>query len=311
MTALPPPLRPLAQFIRVADEFEQREPAVAYWCRLHALQLGMRLDQSPTGRAVLGQHMDKLESMKREHGSDGVFSQQLQALAYVESVALNVFRWADNEDRTGKATRAVVKAFYTCSVLLDVCLAMEDGGADSGDSELRQRATYAKWRATYINQCIKEGRQPEPPQIAGESDVGLPTPGLPHDPSTAPTCTLGFAGPSTSTSGGANETSPLPQMPSFSYSGGVRDTPSSVGAAATPPSGSTGGTVSGGNAAVSPSTGTASGTSSSQQLPFDLVTKAQRCCKHAACALDYGDVGTAIGNLETALSLLRSKTVAD
>lgn len=43
--------------------------------------------------------------MKKEIGPDDVIDDETASSAYVESFALKVFKMADNEDRSGQATR--------------------------------------------------------------------------------------------------------------------------------------------------------------------------------------------------------------
>lgn len=40
-TQLPPTLRPIAHFLKIGTEHETRDPVVAYWCRLAALQVNL------------------------------------------------------------------------------------------------------------------------------------------------------------------------------------------------------------------------------------------------------------------------------
>jgi vacuolar protein sorting-associated protein VTA1 len=42
----PPSLKPIQHLLKTGTEHEARDPAVAYWCRLAALQTGLSLDKS-------------------------------------------------------------------------------------------------------------------------------------------------------------------------------------------------------------------------------------------------------------------------
>ena len=53
-----------------------------------------------------------------------------------------------------------MKSFYTTGVLLDVC----DVFGELSEEVLAQRK-YAKWKATYIHNCLKQGTNPIPGPI--------------------------------------------------------------------------------------------------------------------------------------------------
>jgi hypothetical protein len=42
----PPSLKPIQHLLKTGTEHEARDPVVAYWCRLAALQTGLALDKS-------------------------------------------------------------------------------------------------------------------------------------------------------------------------------------------------------------------------------------------------------------------------
>ncbi len=42
----PPSLKPIQHYLKTATEHETRDPVIAYWCRLTALQTGLGLDKS-------------------------------------------------------------------------------------------------------------------------------------------------------------------------------------------------------------------------------------------------------------------------
>lgn len=61
-----------------------------------------------------------------------------------------------------------MKSFYTTGVLLDVC---EVFGELS--EEVAAQRKYAKWKATYIHNCLKQGETPLPGPIGGEGQAPL------------------------------------------------------------------------------------------------------------------------------------------
>ena len=46
LASCPPSLKPIQHYLKTASEHETRDPVIAYWCRLTALQTGMGLDKS-------------------------------------------------------------------------------------------------------------------------------------------------------------------------------------------------------------------------------------------------------------------------
>jgi vacuolar protein sorting-associated protein VTA1 len=61
---LPLTLRPIAHFLKIASEYENRDPVISYWCRLAALQAALKLDKkSPEAVKVLVPLMDWLEKV--------------------------------------------------------------------------------------------------------------------------------------------------------------------------------------------------------------------------------------------------------
>ena len=102
------------------------------------------------------------------------------AQAHIENHALNLFHWADSEDRLQhhnkyarnsiltwwfmalnsvfSVKRNVVKAFYSAGMLLEVCSTFGEL-----NEEIGRQKTYAKWRAAHLHKCIKSGETPEAP----------------------------------------------------------------------------------------------------------------------------------------------------
>ncbi|EEC13623.1 hypothetical protein IscW_ISCW021671 [Ixodes scapularis] len=66
-TALPPVpdrLKAVAPYVKIAAEHDARDPVIAYWCRLYALQNGMKVDRSSSDcRVFLMAYMDWLEKL--------------------------------------------------------------------------------------------------------------------------------------------------------------------------------------------------------------------------------------------------------
>eukprot|EP00116_Pleurobrachia_bachei_P010072 sb/3470334/ len=102
MAGIPETLKPLTPYMRLAKQFEARDPTVAYYCQMYVVQRGIMLDsKSPEGKSFLFKLMDSLENRKKElldQGNDAVTNDTI-ASAYIETKGLQLFLFADREDR--------------------------------------------------------------------------------------------------------------------------------------------------------------------------------------------------------------------
>ncbi|CAB1440495.1 unnamed protein product [Pleuronectes platessa] len=319
--ALPAQLRPIQHHLRTAQEHEARDPVVAYYCRLYAMQSGMKLDsKTPECRKFLIKLMDQLESMKKEMSDHDSITQEVVGNAHIENYALKMFIYADNEDRGGRFHKNMIKSFYTSSLLLDVLCVF----GELSEENIQHRK-YARWKATYIHNCLKSGETPQSGPIAMEGDGEADE--------------FGAAGFSGFSQGGSFRGAP----PSQSFDDQSQDPGPAPGFGFTPgpgqgPSAPSGpGTINYNNVHIPPGAHAPANTpaelpppaaegvkpvplprsvpavdptllNAQQQGGVHLTpedfTKAQKLCKYAGSALQYEDVGTAIQNLQKALKLL-------
>ena len=211
LAACPPSLKSIQHYLKIASEHETRDPVITYWARITALQNGLSIDKSSKeALAVLLPLMDWLEKEKvdkkeqeaisnevRDYGAPSVslksiFYFQIVASAHVENYAMRLFVTADKQDRAGNFGKNVVKCFYSAGVLFDV---METFGELAPESAHYRK--YAKMKAAYIHNCLKNGETPVagPPVEEGEDQpeenlsIPVPTPrinpaeiGQPQDP---------------------------------------------------------------------------------------------------------------------------------
>uniref|UniRef100_A0A3P9PHR7 Vacuolar protein sorting-associated protein VTA1 homolog n=1 Tax=Poecilia reticulata TaxID=8081 RepID=A0A3P9PHR7_POERE len=295
--ALPAQLRAIQHHLRTAQEHEKRDPVVTYYCRLYAMQTGMKLDsKTPDCRKFLMKLMDQLETMKKELSENDSITQEVVGNAHIENYALKLFLYADNEDRSERFHKNMIKSFYTSSLLMDVLSVF----GELSDENIQHRK-YARWKATYIHNCLKNGETPQSGPIGMDEDeepgggscflssVPLPPPSIhsfPLDPGSGPT------GPPASNYNNI-------QIPPGAHA------PANTPAELPPPSGEAGKPLPAARSvpAVDPSLLSAQQQGGVQLSPEDF-TKAQKFCKYAGSALQYEDVNTAIQNLQKALKLL-------
>ncbi|XP_059144007.1 vacuolar protein sorting-associated protein VTA1 homolog [Physella acuta] len=280
--AVPTSLKGVIQkYLRVATEHDKRDPVIAYYCRLYAMQQGMIVDKnSPEARQFLVSLMDFLEKSKIQLKDEEAVHNELCGQAHVENYALKLFLYADNEDRAGNFNKNVIKAFLTSSLLMDV---LTNFGELS--EEIEKNRKYAKWKALYINKCLQNGETPMAGPMPEENEEGLsfpanqmtfstdsgldPAPGAHAPPSTPqdPPRT-DYQAPTLHTS-----PQPAPRSGANQYSNVLPDW--------TPPPNPAG-----------------------VKLTAEQFQKGIKYCKFASSAMQYEDAVTAIANLTKALKLL-------
>ncbi|XP_013184508.1 vacuolar protein sorting-associated protein VTA1 homolog [Amyelois transitella] len=304
----PPSLKPIQHYLKTAAEHDARDPVVAYWCRLHALQVGLKLTskKTPEETKLLMALMDWLEETKKNQKENEAISNDVAAQAHLENYALKLFLYADKQDREQNYGKNVVKAFYTAGMIYDVLTTFGEL-----TDEAAQNRKYAKWKAAYIHNCLKNGETPVPGPMPTEE---TPNEEAPADSNPDPQ--PGYAAPQTP---GFLPVNPPPTVPSSfptvpsSFNNSLPDANAAMRAASQlPPVPYTPDPNPGGfvpydptQQPVTPPT-TVYSNSSVAQLTPEQITKAQKYCKWANSALNYDDVQTAITNLRNALELLQT-----
>ncbi|CAK1553485.1 unnamed protein product [Leptosia nina] len=307
----PPSLKNIQCYLKTASEHDSRDPVIAYWCRLHALQVGLKLTtkKTPEETKVLMAIMDWLEEAKKVNKDNDAVSNEVVAQAHLENYALKLFLFADKQDREQNYGKNVVKSFFLAGMIYDVLSTFGEL-----TDEAAQNRKYAKWRAAHIHSCLKNGEMPEPaPQVtdgeqneAGSSSDGGLTPAA--GPAVAPTSfpqDFGF------TDGAPSQ----PTIPT-TYSNSLPDPNAAMRAASQlPPVPYTPDPNPGGFVPYDPSqqpqptpssTYYGDNSTSVAQLSPEQIAKAQKYCKWASSALNYEDAKTAISNLRNALELLQT-----
>nr|XP_033792678.1 vacuolar protein sorting-associated protein VTA1 homolog isoform X2 [Geotrypetes seraphini] len=166
LPTLPPQFKSVQHHLRTAQEHDKRDPVVAYYCRLYAMQTGMKIDsKSPECRKFLLKLMDQLEAMKKQLGDCESITQEIVGSAHVENYALKMFLYADNEDRAERFHKNMIKSFYTASLLIDTLSVFGELSEENV-----QHRKYARWKATYIHNCLKNGEIPQAGPIGMEGE---------------------------------------------------------------------------------------------------------------------------------------------
>ncbi|KOX67716.1 Vacuolar protein sorting-associated protein VTA1 like protein [Melipona quadrifasciata] len=167
---IPLPLKSIQHYLKIASNHDQRDPVVSYWCRLYALQTGLKLStKTPKETNFLMKLMDWLETTKKELHDNEAITNDIAAQAHLENWALKLFLFADKNDRAGNFGKNVVQSFFTAGLLYDVLTVFGEL-----NEEATQNRKYAKWKAAYIHNCIKNNETPVPgPMQEGNENADL------------------------------------------------------------------------------------------------------------------------------------------
>ncbi|CAN4102668.1 unnamed protein product [Withania somnifera] len=157
------PAKLLLPYLQRADELQKHEPLVAYYCRLYAMERGLKIPQNErtkTTNSLLVSLINQLEKDKKslQLGPDDHL--------HVEGFALNVFVKADKQDRAGRADLNTAKTFYAASIFFEI---LNQFGELQPDLEQKQK--YAAWKAADIRKALKEERKPVPGPPGDEVDT--------------------------------------------------------------------------------------------------------------------------------------------
>jgi vacuolar protein sorting-associated protein VTA1 len=310
----PNSIKSIQHFLKTATEHETRDPVITYWCRLAALQTGMALDKSSKeALAVLLPLMDWLESCKKDQAGNDAISNEVVASAHLENHAMKLFLYADKEDRAARFNKNVVKAFYTSGILFDVLSVF--GELTPENSHYKK---YAKLKAAYIHNCLKNGETPVPGPLDGGDDgpgggeqpsdmvnpaAQPPGPGIPYGAGMPPGVGMppgpGMQqGPGMPPGPGMQQGPGMPPLPGYP----PHHYPQQPHAAAVIPQTPIQQFQ---NMNIQPVPQAPSGTGQ-VNLSVEQISKAQKYCKYAISALDYEDMGTAITNLNKALHMCQT-----
>lgn len=130
--------------------------------------------------------MEWLEVFKKQHKDNEAITNEIVAQAHLENYALKLFNYADQQDRAANfqklvlfveslnlpksmnieqpfrivfffVPRNVVKSYYTAGMIYDVLVTFGELGEEASHNR-----KYAKYKAAYIHNCLKNGETPVP-----------------------------------------------------------------------------------------------------------------------------------------------------
>lgn len=269
---------------------------------MYACQAAMKMvpgKKSPEVSALLIAVMDWLEQCKKEHRDVEGITDEVAAQALIEEYALQLFTYADAQDKAENFNKNTIKAFYTAGILMDI---IQQFGEVSED--IANKRKYAKWKAAYIHTCLKNGETPMPGALEDSSvEKNLIDPRIQNIDEPSP---YNDAPPVQPTP--PNEPAVQPQNPSIPPSPAGTPGPSN-GQPQFPTYPTVNPTYVPQPVAPQPATPSVpllpAATGEYAKLSPEQMEKAQKYCKWAASALMYDDVKTAVDNLHKALNLLQ------
>ncbi|XP_054008614.1 vacuolar protein sorting-associated protein VTA1 homolog isoform X1 [Hylaeus anthracinus] len=280
---IPPPLKSLQQSLKIASTHDQRDPVVSYWCRLYALQRGLKLStKTPEETNFLLKLIDWLETTKKESRDNEAITNDIAAQAHLENWALKLFLYADENDRASNFGKNVVQSFFTAGILYDVLTVFGEL-----TEEAAQNRKYAKWKAAYIHNCLKNGETPVPGPIDDNTeniDSGKTMDEESVNTPTSPKTKEGEELLNTNTDGSIDSSN----TDSF-------DTPRNPIST---------GNIGQWSSELKEDYDASTRTEGGVELSLEQMNKAQKFIKWAGSALNYDDVPTAVSNLRKALHLL-------
>ncbi|ORZ01184.1 Vta1 like-domain-containing protein [Syncephalastrum racemosum] len=312
---IPADLKFIAPYVQRGRELDGREPIVAYYAIYYAVQLAIgRGANSPESKAYVSKLLDTLEEWKRNmEGNNEALTNDLVGYAHVENFALKVFLNADNEDRSGKASKKTAKTFLAASVFLELLKTFGEI-----DPEVEGKIKYAKWKAADIMKALREGRTPTPGAPGEENDeqndqqndhvIPMDDAGHPQDmPVDPPSSISEFPSPPVNT---AAQQPITPSPPDESKSASIPPPPPPAAPSSPPvssafvPSAPAPAPAPASAAARAPAPPPAATTSTPAAAVIDpnVIATAQKHAKWAISALNYDDIATARTQLLAALN---------
>ena len=144
-TDVPASLKTIKPFIEQASNIHPRDPLVAYYVRLYAVQQAMEM-RSQLPKPDMGYVIGLMDQLEKEKAALGEIGED--AAVQVENFAQELFQRADDADRAGQNDIRTGKAFLVASQLIEVCKQFEELPAD-----LAEKSKYAKWRFVEISKA--------------------------------------------------------------------------------------------------------------------------------------------------------------
>ena len=152
-----------------ADDQNPDGKIIAYFCCLRAIDEAMSIRKEVSEgekKEVEGFILNIMKLTEAAKPTLGASSNPEVGRPICESFAYAVFAQADDEDRSGRATKNTAKTFYNARTFFDI---LDQFG--EVDAEIKEKKKYCSYKAVDIVKAINEGRMPAP-GLPGEETVG-------------------------------------------------------------------------------------------------------------------------------------------
>ena len=173
MSRVPAKLKPCRDFFLRAKELEKAKDAehllMSTYCGIAFLTKAMPLAVGDNEcNMFIMSVMDEVEAKKQNPAIREAFQQQKGLEPeFIKQYASNIFKKADDIDRSGNASKQTAIAYLAASTFYQV-LSCYDCPADV--EEVKPIIKYSKWKAMDILKALKEGRRPTPGPPGGVSN---------------------------------------------------------------------------------------------------------------------------------------------
>jgi len=168
----PPELKVITPFVQRAKELTNIYPLISYYCLLQAVNDGIKENvKTKECHNYLKELFDELELRKKNLSTEGSINSEenmAKAKLQITNLALNSFKKADDEDRSGNATKKTARTFHASSTFFEVLQCFGEL-----DEDIEKKIKYAKWKAADIMKAIREGRTPVPGSPGGNKKDNL------------------------------------------------------------------------------------------------------------------------------------------
>uniref|UniRef100_A0A5K3EUL5 Vta1 domain-containing protein n=1 Tax=Mesocestoides corti TaxID=53468 RepID=A0A5K3EUL5_MESCO len=152
----PEPLKKFARICKIAQDYENTDPVITYYCRLYVASMGLKPEYNcKESRDFITKLLDFLTAAKKTNSEDPLYTEESVGLDYVQNKALDLFTLAFKKDESGDFGAATVNAFLVAGYLFEVLTL-------NGETkeEITNARKYAKFKVVHIIDCKKRGKQP-------------------------------------------------------------------------------------------------------------------------------------------------------
>ncbi|EUB60735.1 Vacuolar protein sorting-associated protein VTA1 -like protein [Echinococcus granulosus] len=175
----PEVLKKFGRICKLAQDNEESDPVITYYCRLYVASMGLRPEfKCKESRDFITKLLDYLSEAKKANPGDPLYTEEKVGLEYVERQALDHFTVAFKKDEAGDFGSPTLNSFLTAAALLEVLTLNGETNA-----ELTNARKYAKYKVLYLIDCKRRNVKPVAgPLTEGDASVTPNIAGLHQDP---------------------------------------------------------------------------------------------------------------------------------